>query len=172
MDKRQSAHIKRISKQQEKRAAEDIGGQTQAASGGTRFGGADVRLVNKYRIECKVTEKNSYTLKLKELEKLKKQAVKSLEQPIFQFAYRDKLGKLDRYAVLKYRNIPKERWLYGAVYSTFNQQIELRQDLIQGALLKGRITVSFMSKEGAVYEVMKWDDFVATQEEECSKSTP
>ena len=89
MNAKTSRRQKRISRVQEAKTAADLGGRTMANSGATRMGGGgDVRVIGKYRVECKYTEKATYNLKLVELEKLRKQANKVAEQPVFQFAYR------------------------------------------------------------------------------------
>ncbi len=51
-------------------------------------GGADVRVRGKTRCECKYTFGQSYTLKLSELDKLKKQANAAAEQPVLKFEFR------------------------------------------------------------------------------------
>lgn len=89
---------KRISQRQEKSVAADLGGRVQAASGAAKHGGGDVRAPG-YRIECKYTEKPVYTLKLEELEKLKKQAYGSLEQPVMQLAFVDRLGRRTEFSI-------------------------------------------------------------------------
>ncbi len=92
MDARTSHRQKRISKQQEKQAAADIGGRLQINSGATKHGGGDVRVPGHTRVECKYTEACSYTLKLGELVKLRDQAVKALEEPVLQFQFRGRSG--------------------------------------------------------------------------------
>lgn len=93
MDARTGRRQKRISKMQEKKAAADVGGQTQANSGATRLGGGgDVRVAGDTRIECKYTESCSFTLRLGELMKLRKEAISALEQPVFQFQFRSPMG--------------------------------------------------------------------------------
>ncbi len=42
----------------------------------------------KLRVECKYTEESKYTLKLADLDKLKKQANSVAEQPVFKFEFR------------------------------------------------------------------------------------
>lgn len=167
MDARSAKHAKRISKQQEKQAAEDLGGRVQAASGALRLGGgADVRLHGKVRLECKVTEKSSYTLKLTELEKLRKQAIKTLELPVLQFAFRHPSGKLNRYAVIprppNARNIATE-------WATISKQIVIGEVSLERVLGEGHLSIGF-SYPGAErgtfamrhFEVMRWDEFVET----------
>lgn len=162
MDARQSRRGKRISKQQEQRAATDLGGRLTAGSGAAKFsGGADVRVMGKTKVECKVTEADSYTLKIIELEKLRKQANKHLESPVFQFAFRDGFGRMSQFAV-----IPWDEWTSPTTvleteakswtFQRHNLQLLSRDDLLQ---------VIFHVKEGnslksRYFRVMHWASFL------------
>jgi hypothetical protein len=160
MDARTSRRGKRISKQQEKRAAADLGGRTQAASGGTRLGGGgDVRLIGDTLIECKVTEKHEYTVKKDELLKLWKQATIRLETPVFQFAFRSKLGRLDKYAVIMPSGLGNGKLPYDM--DTNHKSITLPQDYLQNCLRDGHVILTF--REGAYarqWEVVTWDEYL------------
>ncbi len=80
---------KKYSQRQEKKAAADLGARVEANSGATKFGGADARLVDKLRIECKFTEQATYTLQLDDLNKLRDQAIiGGLEYPVFQLEFK------------------------------------------------------------------------------------
>lgn len=157
MDARQRRSIKKASLRQEKQTADDIGGRTQANSGATRLGGgADVRLPGQMRIECKFTEKDFYVLKLKELEKLRKQANQNLEVPVFQFAFKFR-STMAKYAVTGYgQTAPPTlmghlRWLGGA--SILIRHEELKKELLQYDLL-------LVELEGRTYQIWRWDDFL------------
>lgn len=107
MDAFRSSRQRRESRSQEKRVARELGGRTQAASGATRLGGgADVRAPG-FRIECKYTEKDTYTLKLADLNKLKSQAVKTLEQPVMQIEFRrGPVSLRHRFALVRRTSFP------------------------------------------------------------------
>lgn len=78
MDAFKSKRQKRISKGQEKRLAVIVGGKTIPASGAVRTdGGADVRAQGKLTLEAKYTEKGSYSLKLKDLQKVRAVALRN-----------------------------------------------------------------------------------------------
>lgn len=64
----------RDSRQQEKRAAHDYGGFVNPASGAGPYRKNDVRTPY-YSIECKVTDRPSFSLKLAELRKAEKHAL-------------------------------------------------------------------------------------------------
>jgi len=64
----------RRSKAQEKRVAQREGGRRQPGSGARDGFEGDVRLVGKYRGECKLTRASSYRLQLSDLQKLERQA--------------------------------------------------------------------------------------------------
>lgn len=80
---------KKISNKQERKTAKQLGGKVMPASGATDFGKSDVRVAGKYRVECKYTEKDTYTLKFNDLIKLHKEATfGGLEHPIFQIEFK------------------------------------------------------------------------------------
>lgn len=167
MDARQSRRGKRISLQQEKRAAEELGGRTMAASGATRLGGGgDVRVLGHTRLECKFTEKSSYSLKYEELKKIRRQAMKALESPVFQFAFRHTTGRLRAYAVIPWEigDQPKETDHH---WATSAASFMLTEDKLEKALMSGRIQFSFLHAGTdplafRLFEIMRWHDYVET----------
>lgn len=162
MDARQSRRGKRISLRQEKLAATDLGGRLQAGSGAAKFsGGGDVRVMGKTRVECKYTENDAYVLKFSELEKLRKQAIKALEYPVFQFAFKEPSGRMEKYAVIQWDETewPNVDW------STDLKSIKLRNVVLRSSLHLGLIRLAFHVREGnslksKYFRVMTWDDFV------------
>lgn len=171
MDARQARRGKRISLQQEKRAAAALGGKTTAASGAAKFsGGADVRVMGKIRLECKFTEKPEYTLRFLELQKVRKQAMKALEQPVLQFAFRHTTGQLNAYAVILWNmgDTPKGT---DHSWSTSATSISFGEDKLDQALLVGRIQFTFMCPGDIplpfrAFEIMHWSDYIAKYEAE------
>lgn len=155
MDARRRRGIKKASLRQERQTAEDIGGRTQANSGATRMGGgADVR-GSGMRVECKFTEKDQYTLKFSELEKLRKQATKTLEFPVFQFAFKFR-NTMEKYAVIRYQAEDLAQFVryvrkieYASV--TFHRDV-LRQQLLEGPFL--------LQLEDKTFRIYPWDDFM------------
>jgi hypothetical protein len=162
VDARQSRRGKRISLRQEKSTAADLGGHTTAGSGAAKFsGGADVRVMGKTRVECKYTENSDYVLKFTELEKLRKQAQKQLEYPVFQFAFKDPSGRLEKYAVIQWDEMetPKVEW------STESKSMILRKHALWSAMTIGLTRVIFHVKgenslRSKYYRVMTWDQYV------------
>ncbi len=165
MNARQSRRGKRISLQQEKQAASDIGGRTMAASGATRLGGGgDVRVLGHTRLECKFTEKSNYVLKYEELKKIRRQAMKVLENPVFQFAFRHTTGRLRAYAVIPWDvdEKPKDTdhsWFTSAA------SVTLTEDQLEKALMAGRIQFTFVHAGTdplafRLFEIMRWHDYV------------
>lgn len=162
MDARQSRRGKRISLQQEKRAAADLGGKTMAASGATRMGGgADVRVMGNTRLECKFTENDRYTLKFEELEKLRKQATKTLEFPVMQFAFRETTGRFTQYAV-----IPWDENVEPTVTHTVDaKSLTFHKSALTLLTSDSLWQVVFHVKEGnylknRYFRLMRWDDFL------------
>jgi hypothetical protein len=69
----------KLSRQQEQRAAEDVGGQVQKGSGNQWSAKGDVRVPGKVRIECKVTEKDEYRLFLVTIQKIQREALRGMD---------------------------------------------------------------------------------------------
>jgi hypothetical protein len=165
MDARQSRRGKRISLQQEKSAAADLGGRTTAGSGAAKFsGGADVRVMGKTRLECKFTEKDTYTLRFVELQKVRKQAMKALEKPVLQFAFRNRTGRMAKYAVIPWE-IGDQQKDNDHSWFTSNTQIGFTADELDKALFTGRIQFNFVcpGKEPLafrLFEILRWHDYI------------
>lgn len=156
MDARRRKTIKKASLRQEKQTAADIGGRTTANSGAARFsGGADVRGVG-LRIECKFTEKNKYILKFSELDKLRKQAIQTLEFPVFQFAFKFR-NTFEKYAVTPYSKPavqgPERVYECLGLSSLTIERDDLRQLLVQNKFL----LVYFNDR---AFQIQGWDDFL------------
>lgn len=165
MDSRQARRGKRISLQQEKRSAAELGGHTTAASGAAKFsGGADVRVMGKIRLECKFTEKSNYILKYEELKKVRRQAIKALEQPVFQFAFRHPNGRLKSYAVIPWNM--EETTGIEHFWNTSANSITLTENQLETALLTGRVQLLFSGgpltdpPQFRMFEIMSWHDYV------------
>lgn len=121
---------RKLSNKQEQIATKELGLKMSPASGATMFGGGDGRLAGQIRLECKFTEADFYTLKLEELLKLRKQAIKGgLEQPIFQVEFKGNYNHKAKYAI-----VPSEDYCDpGLIWErTNNKQIKLvAQDLYE-----------------------------------------
>ena len=151
---RQNSKNRRNSQKQEQQAAADIGGRIQTNSGALRLGGgADVRLMGKVRIECKVTSKPTYTLKLKELLKLRKQSIETLEYPVFQFAFKGYNG-MAKFAVIPWNHAsdPTDQ-----IVDTKAKQVIITEVLLKASLLGGRVKICFGTE---VFEILHWIDFI------------
>lgn len=151
--------IKKASLRQEQKVAEAVGGRTQAASGGTRLGGGgDVR-ADGLRIECKLTEKDSFSLKLKELLKLQDQAYGALEEPVFQFSFLDRAGRRESYVVVK--TTPEKAYGGVVIYSA--------SALFHRGGLRSQSTrfIRFIEKNGTcrAYQILPWEDFLRSRED-------
>lgn len=161
MDARTSRRQKRLSKQQEASIAHQVSGRTQANSGATRLGGGgDVR-GNGLRIECKYTENQTYNLSYKDLEKVRKQAIKTLEWPVFLFGFRDARGSLETYCVIQWRTDVKEGKPFDI--DTDSQRISLYKDFLRVALVSEGQRLRLTFRRNAVgwqYEVIRWADFL------------
>jgi Holliday junction resolvase len=66
----------------ERKLAKKLGGRVQPGSGALPFAKEDVKTAD-YLIQCKSTTKNSYTIKLDDLETLRQNAIKIGKQPCF-----------------------------------------------------------------------------------------
>ena len=70
-----ASYSRRRSMAQERRAAADVGGRVQIASGATPFAKSDVRKMVELRVECKTTRKALFSLKRDDILKLRKEAI-------------------------------------------------------------------------------------------------
>jgi hypothetical protein len=106
-----------ISDRQEKINAKRYEGRRTIASGATPVDKGDVKGEG-FRMECKSTEKLSYSLKLEDLHKLVAQAQDS-EIPVFtvEFRPKDRAGKYEQYVVLP------EAW-FRELFDTYKQVME------------------------------------------------
>jgi hypothetical protein len=160
--KTDSRRQKRISKRQENQAAADLGGRTQANSGATRLGGgADVRVLGSARIECKFTSKSFYVLTYDDLEKLRVQAVKSLETPVFQIAFQDNLGRFDKYAVIPLLSLHADLTAFKDFekLAVEGKSIRIHQSYLQANLGGARHLISF-GRRPRQFEILTWDKFL------------
>ena len=95
------SYAQRRSQLQEKRAARDIGGQVQKASGASDFAKGDARKFGELRLECKHTSKDRYRLKLFEIQKIKKEATRGgCEDWLMQIEFLGQAGQSEKYAVM------------------------------------------------------------------------
>lgn len=164
MDARQSRRSKRISLRQEKQAAVDLGGRTTAGSGAAKFsGGGDVRVMGKIKLECKVTEKDTYRLHYSDLKKIRTQANKVLEEPVFQIAFLHPNRTMAKFVIIPWGEVE-----YANVWYSKAQSIKLSESDILDALSKGRLQLSFygdleIPSFHRIFEIMYWDDFIEQQ---------
>lgn len=167
MDARQSRRGKRISLRQEKLAAADLGGRTTAGSGAAKFsGGGDVRVMGKIRLECKVTEKDTYRLHYSDLKKIRTQANKVLEEPVFQIAFLHPNRSMSKFAIIPWDG-KKTDDVIKVLYSK-SQSIKLLELDLFDALNLGRLQLSFygdleIPSFHRIFEIMHWDDFIEQQ---------
>lgn len=81
-------------KKQEKEAAKSIGGATTPGSGSGSIHG-DVRKKRAFRVECKATNKASFSLTRAMVDKLQKAALQSSELPMILVDFVDDRGKVE-----------------------------------------------------------------------------
>jgi len=96
-----ASYSRRRSMAQERRAAADVGGRVQIASGATPFAKSDVRKMGELRVECKTTRKALFSLKRDDILKLRKEAIsQGLEMWVFQVEFQKSAGFTKKLAVL------------------------------------------------------------------------
>lgn len=98
-------HNKRVSQQQERELAEDLGGRVQPNSGATIGAKGDVRSKGRFRLEAKFTRANSFPLQLEDLQKIAGECAPA-EKPVLVIDFLEPgTSKLrDRFAVLHYQD--------------------------------------------------------------------
>ena len=153
---------RKLSNKQEQKATKELGLKMSPASGATMFGGGDGRLAGKIRLECKFTEADSYTLKLEDLLKLRKQAIKGgLERPIFQIEFKGKFKA--KYAVVEDYTLEEmslETWK-----ETDKKQMILSAEELYSSLAPKRIIFGKLQAIGEgfnrhVFVIYEWNDFL------------
>lgn len=108
-------HSKRKSVLQERRAAEEVGGNIQPGSGAPQFYKGDVRVAGNLRLECKTTGSRSYSLKLDEILKIKGEALAGgLEGWALQVEFQGSSGG-KRFAVIDWGEYQQLRSLRDAI---------------------------------------------------------
>lgn len=85
--KSRSRSYRKQADKQEKRVAKQVGGRTTIASGQTPIDKGDVRS-DTVRVECKYTDKKSYTLKVDDLVKVAAQSTGD-QIPLFYIEFRE-----------------------------------------------------------------------------------
>ena len=132
------------------------------ASGATMFGGGDGRLAGKIRLECKFTESDFYILKLEDLLKLRKQAIKGgLERPIFQIEFKGNFKA--KYAVVEDHTL--EEMNLDTWKSTDKKQITLAAQELYTSLEPKKISFGKLQAIGEefnrhVFVIYEWNDFL------------
>ena len=81
--------IKRLSKKQERRIAEGVGGKAQTGSGSRPGYKGDGRVAGRFRIENKLTFKDSYRVTLADLHKIRSEC-DGFETPVFEVEFLSK----------------------------------------------------------------------------------
>jgi hypothetical protein len=115
--------IRKLSNKQEQSIAKELNGKVTPASGATPFSKGDVRVNSAFRIECKFTLAETYTLKLDELIKIRNEAVRKLEIPLFQIDFKG--TNKSKYMVVPLREI-KEDTSSVTIITSYNKSLVLR----------------------------------------------
>lgn len=163
MDAVTSKRQKKMSQQQERRVAKEIGGRTVAGSGaGRTSGGGDVRARSELRVECKVTEKDYFVLRYEDLRKIRDQAIKGgLEQPVMQIKF-----AVPRSMVFEYAVCPGDGWPLDIdhLMVTDRKRIRLALLTLQRLLLQNaNVTIRFGIH---AWHIRPWADFLKELEKQ------
>jgi hypothetical protein len=157
------------SKLQERRISEDVGGRVQAGSGSSWRAKSDVRDIGKLRIEAKFTSKDTYALKLKDLLKIREEAlIGGLETWAMQIEF---IGaSKQKYAVLDYftfceLNVGMNTFARGAYDVTQGKQYVMELDHLRKLAGQGGtwlLNVEFVAAQERVLNVAitAWEQFL------------
>lgn len=91
---------KHVSKKQESRIASDIGGKTLPGSGASDFYKGDVRKKGELLVEAKTTSKESYSLRLDTIDKVRAEAAQNGEDWAMQIEFQGQQGQNRKVAVI------------------------------------------------------------------------
>ncbi len=141
------ASVKKVSNQQEKSIAKEVGAKQVPASGAVKFGGYDL-YTETHCIEIKYTYDIHFVLKHTELEKIRKIALSKNKIPAFVFEFKD-LGT--RYVI--HGDLSETESTLDISTKTF----KLSDNTLQGVLKEKDITI-FWSKQplGAKWMLTTW----------------
>lgn len=172
MDARTSKRQKKISRKQEQRIAEDIGGRVQPASGAMPWAKSDVRVMGVARAEAKYTAKSSYALQLNDLDKIAREA--GLEEAVLQICFVERNSR----PVLELAVVPYKTKSVSFVFpsnadlQTFSKRVTLHRDKVALKLLRqGAMYIVFSNSEpgGGTkhtwFEVVQWNDYLTRMKE-------
>lgn len=166
MDARTSKRQKKISKRQEQSIAEDLGGRTQPASGAMSGAKGDVRKMGVVRAEAKYTAKDSFTLKLAELDKIIGEA--GLEAAVLQIGFVDRVGRpILELAVFPWKAEGATLSAARATIQSFRKSMLIPRDKIGLKVLKEEVFVVFSGKPGTEhrwFRIMPWKNYVTMME--------
>lgn len=168
MDARTSKQQRRISRRQERHLAEDLGGRVQPASGALPGAKGDVRAMGVVRAEAKYTSKDSYSLKLQDLEKIIDEA--GLERAVMQLCFMDRSNRpLASFAIspMTADAVSHPELLYASpldrLYSGTKKSFLVRRDRLQVALLRAtRVVVRFRSDPPQFFAIQNWGEYVSS----------
>jgi len=170
--------LKKISSRQEQKAAKELGGKVMPASGALDFSKSDVRVPGELRLECKFTNADTYTLKLSDLIKIRNEAVRKFEAPVFQVEFKGK--NKGSYAIVPRDSIDLEETPFDffeiPVMTTYNKSITLYSGDLLSMVGKASplIIIGFdriphaKKMEFAIYE---WNDYIAKRRLDVSSTT-
>ena len=171
----------RRAKKQEERIAEEVGGRAQPASGARWHSKGDVRAAGRLRVEAKHTSKPSYTLKLKDLLKIRQEAVSGgMESWAMQVEFLGQAGGSASYAVLGYElycdmhALVVKKSPLAVEWATVGERISFHKDELK--VFADRVTavstdwclvVTFLRDDGTKqrYAIIPWDDFLHLHKE-------
>lgn len=158
----------KMSRMQERRAAEDIGGRVQKGSGSHWSAKGDVRQHGKLRMECKVTEAQVYRLRLAQILKIQKEALRGMDADwAFQIQFKGFLGSRFSYAIC-------DRALWNqwggnmanqatTMYTATSKTFLFRRDDLREA---GPIAFDWINGDRVLhFAVVPWETYCAVREE-------
>ena len=148
--------VKKKSQLQEKSVAKDLDAQTVIASGALWGSKGDVRHED-FLVECKITEKSSYSLTMKVWEKIEKEAIKDgLRLPLM--CVDTENGKY-RFAVFLEKDF-KHYDTYPYLYVGDNCCCSGKSFQVYGPCRVIMLNVKNKRGEAQVFIVTPWDDFL------------
>ena len=162
---------RKISQRQEKKGMEELGGEVIPCSGALPHSKSDGRVKGELRVEFKYTEADHYNLKIEDLIKIRNEATRKLERPVFQIEFKG--TNKARYAI-----IPKDPtksykvadFFEIPIISTIHKSILLRSGDLYSLLGKSSplliITFERVPILGKVeYVIYEWNDFLKKEKE-------
>lgn len=156
-----SKATKKISRKREQTIAKQTGGKRHTGSGSLWHKKSDAS-DSDFQYEDKYTENDKYVVKVAELRKIEKEALKLGKLPVFRFGFMTKGRSVD-YAILREKDCVFNDEHYPIL--TGNKMMTLSaEELREYKSRSKKSIINILVFEGGMYVLMPWEDFLEVKQ--------